>query len=343
MSVYLWTGQLDCYDMNGKIIPCQDSGQDGEFQSGIPWPAVRFAVKGELVHDNLTGLQWLKNANPAEFPVTWQEALDYIFRMNREKFAGRTDWRLPNRRELRSLMAFGTRKPALPPDHPFENVFLGWYWTSTTSAMDSCYAWYIHMEGARMFFGRKDQYYLFWPVCGLGNGVVAATGQKHCYDTGGNKVVCRGTGQDGELQLGGDWPVSRFVVEQHVVLDRLTGLSWLQDADIGNNNTLAWSETLRYVKNLEISLPEPFRCWRLPTINELESLVDCSRHTPALPLDHPFKNVRDVYWSSTTSFFEPDWAWALYLNKGATGVGFKQEKTFHLWPVAACRNKDSSF
>ena len=68
-----------------------------------------------------------------------------------------------------------------------------------------------------------------------------------------------------------------------------------------------------------------------------------SRHTPALPLDHPFKNVRDVYWSSTTSFFEPDWAWALYLNKGATGVGFKQEKTFHLWPVAAGSNKGNSF
>ncbi len=60
-----------------------------------------------------------------------------------------------------------------------------------------------------------------------------------------------------------------------------------------------------------------------------------SQGDPALPDGHPFKNVRDVYWSSTTSFFEADWAWALYLNKGATGVGFKQEKGFHLWPVAS--------
>ena len=75
--------------------------------------------------------------------------------------------------------------------------------------------------------------------------------------------------------------------------------------------------------------------WHLPSINALESLVDCSRHSPALPDKHPFIEVQEVYWSSTTSYFETDWAWALYLNKGATGVGFKREKGFHLWPVAA--------
>jgi hypothetical protein len=341
MKAYLWTGQSNCYNINGKIIPCEDSGQDGELRTGIPWPEDRFTVNNELVQDNLTGLQWLKNANPAEFPVTGQEALEYISRLNREKKGGHTDWRLPNRRELRSLMAFGTRKPSLPLNHPFENVFLGWYWTSTTSAMHSGYAWYIHMEGARMFFGRKDQYYLFWPVCGQGNGVIAATGQKHCYDSGGKEIPCQGTGQDGELQLGQVWPEPRFVVEQSVVLDRLTGLYWLQDAAI-SSRTMDWDETLQYVKTLELPLPESSMRWRLPTINELESLVDSSQHTPALPVDHPFENVRDVYWSSTTSFFETDWAWALYFNKGATGVGFKREKNFHLWPVASRIKQRSS-
>jgi hypothetical protein len=44
--------------------------------------------------------------------------------------------------------------------------------------------------------------------------------------------------------------------------------------------------------------------WRLPSINELETLVDCSRHNPALPDGNPFTHVRDGYWSSTTSIFE---------------------------------------
>jgi len=334
MNAYLWTGQTGCFDSRGAAIPCDGSGQDGEFGSGVSWPAKRFSVAGELVFDHLTGLQWLKNANPAEFPMTWREALDHITRMNGEQKWGRTDWRLPNRRELRSLMAFETRKPALPADHPFENVFLGWYWTSTTAVINPAYAWYIHLEGARMFFGRKDQNYLFWPLCGQGSGVLPATGQEKCYDAGGSGIPCRETGQDGELRLGLAWPKPRFEVHRAAVLDRLTGLYWLRDADVAGG-TMNWREALQQVKRLKLPCPEGFRGWRLPTINELESLVDCSRHSPALPADQPFTNVRDIYWSSTTSFFETDWAWALYLNKGATGVGFKQDKTFHLWPVAA--------
>jgi len=334
MSAYLWTGQAGCYDSSGTFVPCKNSGQDGEFRPGIPWPPERFAAEGVLVIDQLTGLHWLKNANPAEFPVAWQESLDHISRINRGKKAGRSDWRLPNRRELRSLMAFETRKPALPAGHPFENVFLGWYWTSSTAAIDPAYAWCVHLEGARMFFGRKEQYSLFWPVCGQGRGVLPVTGQKKCYDAGGNEIPCRGTGQDGDLQVGLAWPEPRFEVGQAVVLDKLTGLHWLQDADAGSG-TMNWPETLQYVKNIDQALPEGTKRWRLPTINELESLVDSSRHTPALPAGHPFANVRDVYWSATSSFFAPDWAWALYLNKGATGVGFKQDANFHLWPVAS--------
>ena len=185
-----------------------------------------------------------------------------------------------------------------------------------------------------MFFGRKDQYYLFWPVCGPGSTVLAKTGQTECFDAGGNVIACGKTGQDGELGLGVDWPEPRFVTERHAVLDRLTGLYWLQDAAF-SDATLNWQQALQQVNNVTRDMPEASGCWRLPTINELESLVDCSRHSPALPAGHPFKNVRDVYWSSTTSFFEPDWAWALYLNKGATGVGFKREKGFYVWPVAS--------
>lgn len=334
MPGYFWTGQVACYDMNGIIIPCLNSGQDGEYRTGIPWPAQRFSVNDNLVLDNLTGLQWLKNANLGQFPITWQESLDFIAGMNLDKIEGRTDWRLPNRRELRSLMAFETRKPALPKNHPFENVFLNWYWTSTTAAIHPGYAWYIHMEGARMFYGRKDQYYLFWPVCGMGSDIIPSTGQKNCYDTAGKEISGNETGQDGELQLGFTWPEPRFVVQQSTVKDLMTGLTWLKNADI-SLKTMNWDEALDQVKNLVRYLPETGMDWRLPTINELESLVDCSRHSPALPADHPFENVRDVYWSSTTSFFESDWAWALYFKKGATGVGFKQQDGFHIWPVAS--------
>lgn len=37
-------------------------------------------------------------------------------------------------------------------------------------------------------------------------------------------------------------------------------------------------------------------------------------------------------WSPTTSAFEPDWAWTLYLDKGAVGVG-QSGRHFHVWAV----------
>ncbi|MGA7982560.1 MAG: hypothetical protein WCA32_20355 [Chromatiaceae bacterium] len=36
---------------------------------------------------------------------------------------------------------------------------------------------------------------------------------------------------------------------------------------------------------------------------------------------------------STSSAFELDWAWALYLDKGAVGVGQKAGAHFHVWAV----------
>ncbi|HMM39300.1 MAG TPA: DUF1566 domain-containing protein, partial [Desulfovibrio sp.] len=74
--------------------------------------------------------------------------------------------------------------------------------------------------------------------------------------------------------------------------------------------------------------------WRLPTILELESLVDATRHTPALPAAHPFVNVRDTYWSATNSALDPSWAMCLYLHKGGIGVGHKPTAGFHAWVVS---------
>ena len=115
-----------------------------------------------------------------------------------------------------------------------------------------------------------------------------------------------------------------------MVIDRLTGLCWLRRADLTGRLT-TWSEGLGAVEKL--NRESEGTEWRLPNINELETLVDCSTHSPALPASHPFKDVQEVYWSSTTSMFEPDWAWALYLLKGAVGVGQKRGAHFSAWAV----------
>jgi hypothetical protein len=331
-TCYLQTGQTTCHDTSGLEIPCEGSGQDAEFKRGEEWPVPRLESSDELVLDRLTGLVWTRNANLAEFPLRWQAALEYIVGMNKEGAFGYSDWRLPNRRELRSLMSHKTKKPALPESHPFKDAFLGWYWTSTTSMINPAYAWYVHMEGARMFYGNKEQFSLLWPVRDEGNGIIPATGQRQCYDSKGRLIRCEGSGQDGEFRFGRSWPEPRFEVMHNLVVDRLTGLRWSKNADL-SNGSVTWQDAIAAVKKLNQSA-KGNAGWRLPNINELESLVDCSMHSPALPAAHAFESVQESYWSSTTSMFEPDWAWALYLTKGAVGVGQKRGPHFSVWAVS---------
>ena len=147
-------------------------GDDGNLQKGLPWPEARFTDNGDgTVTDNLTGLMWLKDANciathydyfdndetPGDGGVTWQHALDFVAGINNQTYsqcgAGYTDWRLPNVRELESLIDFGNREPCLPTDHPFTNVKIVLpngiatsYWSSTTSISQNDYAWHVNFS-----------------------------------------------------------------------------------------------------------------------------------------------------------------------------------------------------
>lgn len=192
----------------------------------------RFVNAGEgIVLDKLTGLCWTADANPFSFAMSWQEGIEAIHQMNAQKTFGRDDWRLPNRRELRSLIDHGARKPALPEEHLFRNVFLGWYWSSTSSAMAPGYAWYVHMEGGRMFYGRKDSLYLIWPVCGRSDALFR-TGAEQCFDEAGDTIGCNDSGQDAEHKQGIIWPEPRFQEAEQGVEDRLTRLIWYDRGDI---------------------------------------------------------------------------------------------------------------
>lgn len=340
MRHVLQTGQIRCYNGTGRELPCTGSGQDGEFYRGEPWPFVRYMVQGEVVVDHLTGLTWTRDSNIGGFPCTWSEAFEQIAVLNQQQYGGYADWRLPNRNELRSLVCYQAKNPALPGGHPFTNFFLGWYWSSTTAAINPAYAWSIHLEGARMFYGRKDQAYLFWPVRGIGNSLLPTTGQKQCFDIQGKEIACSGTGQDGDFKFGTQWPCPRFSIQSEIVHDRLTDLYWTRHADL-TGRPVNWERALDAVSEWSLTIASLGLIWGLPNINELASLVDCSTHSPALPESHPFIGVKPGYWASTTSYFETDWAWVLYLDKGACGVGYKAENIFYVWPVGISRVSNS--
>ncbi len=301
----------------------------------------RFDRQGDVIHDLATGLIWSCNASLSEFPLAWDEAFEFVKTLNQSEFGGFTDWKMPNRRELFSLLSHTTINPSLPAQHPFEGVFPGYYWTSTSCARLPDQAWYIHLGGARVFKGMKYNAYMVWPVRHVGGAVNPPfqTGQRQCFGMEGEIVNCTCTGQDGELQSGMPYPEERFEEENDTVFDRATGLTWMKKAGF-KQKMIAWADAFDIIEQINRQALHGFADWRMPTIAELESLTDMDLYAPSLAHNHPFVSVQDFYWSATTSAYNTDYAWALYLRDGAIGVGYKPLSEFFLWPVRGCTTRN---
>jgi len=293
---------------------------------------IRFTVQAGLARDQRTGLAWLQNLSPLAEPCFWGEALERVAGLNQRVYLGYSDWRLPNRRELVSLIDYAQARPALPAGHPFVGLELAWYWSATSYAGDPAYAWYLHLEGGRLFYGDKGRSYFLLPVRGS-SASLAASGQIRCYGAAGAALPCAGSGQDGELRLGRPWPQPRFTAQGPVVQDNLTGLVWARAADLGPG-PMSWFEAGQAAAALNQRGLGGLGGWRLPSIQELELLVDAAAHHPALPAGHPFVGVQEQYWSATSSGFDPEWAMALYLDKGGIGVGQKKDAHYCVWAVS---------
>ncbi|MEW5736398.1 MAG: DUF1566 domain-containing protein [Thermodesulfobacteriota bacterium] len=295
----LSTDQKACFDEDGTPLRCAGTGQDGELRTGKAWPEPRFSVSGEIALDLLTGLSWPIDANPAEFPLSFDEALGFIATLNNEAFLSFSDWRIPSRAELFSLASHAQTNPCLPSGHPFANVFNGYCWTSSTLARLPDQAFTVHLGGARVFPAMKQASCLVWPVRGP-SPAPAPPGAE------------------------------RFVAAGAWVQDMQTGLFWQKEPP---GALRSWKDTLAAARDARPAAP-PGRRPRLPNVRELASLVSERDHSPALAAGHPFANVPPLCWSSTTSLVDPAYAWTAYLRDGRIGVGFKRQREFSAWLCA---------
>lgn len=142
-----------------------------------------------------------------------------------------------------------------------------------------------------------------------------------------------GTRDDGSLRPGVAWPSPRFVDHGNgTVTDALTGLIWLKNANCFGakilNDAIAASRSLAS-GTCGLSDGSIAGDWRLPTIRELESLVDLDRSSPALPDGHPFTGVQSGYYCSSSTL-NTDSAYGLYVN---FGVIYITGSNSWVWPV----------
>jgi len=259
------------------------------------------------VTDTLTGLMWQKNPNVIP-KSNWSSSLSLC---DSSAVASYTDWRMPNLREMLSLIDYyyyslavdTTAFPLLDGDDTI-------YWTSTSNIADGAYAWCVDLDTGETAAANKTlNSYWVWAVrddIGTAKAEIARTGQSASlvdYD-------------DGYYDQGVIWPDARFVDNgDGTVTDAMTGLMWLQDAD--SITARSWANALSAVAALSTG---DHHDWRLPNVRELESLLDLSQDGPCLPAEYATKFTgvqNDLYWTSTTYAGATGSAWCVDLADGA--------------------------
>ncbi len=134
-------------------------------------PDSRYQDHGDgTVSDKLTGLMWMQcsigqsgkgctSGEVAKF--TWNAALQQAETLNSQGgFAGYSDWRLPNIKELRSLRELACRDSAINLKY-FPNTPGNYYWSSSP-ATTSDSAWHVYFGDSTSMRGGRD--YLLYLV-----------------------------------------------------------------------------------------------------------------------------------------------------------------------------------
>jgi hypothetical protein len=107
------------------------------------------------------------------------------------------------------------------------------------------------------------------------------------------------------------------------VTDKETGLMWVKDGKsegCNQSEPLAWKQAIKFCEKLKFA---GYDDWRLPSIKELQSIVDYETCKPSI--DNIFSNTqKSLYWSSTEHTVYTSLAWGAYFSYGSVGFGSKK-------------------
>ncbi|MEA2014215.1 MAG: DUF1566 domain-containing protein, partial [Thermodesulfobacteriota bacterium] len=142
----------------------------------------------DTVTDTETGLMWQKET--ASGTYTWQQALAHAEGMT---LGGHSDWRLPNRNELQTLVDYSRYNPSINPLLEANTVSSS-YWSSTTSAYNASNAWLVRFSyGYVNAPSKSSSYYVRAVRAGqnrlLGHLVISVPAQATRWGGGSEQVI----------------------------------------------------------------------------------------------------------------------------------------------------------
>ena len=170
VSTYAFNSGMNCYgvwklpDTSTGTLPAGYTpipGEDVTYQPAASSPSYTNNGDGTTT-DNVTGLMWISNSGAKTY--TWANALSSCaVNMNGSSgYANHKDWRLPNVRELMSIVDYGTANAPYINTTAFPGTKSNYYWTSTTyvlGANSTTQAWSVNFaDGGDYFFVQSNVY-----------------------------------------------------------------------------------------------------------------------------------------------------------------------------------------
>ena len=259
-----------------------DGYDRGDVQDGLDRS---FVKHNNTVIDKTLSLMW-QNYYDDPYGKEWQEALAYCEALDLD---GYVDWRLPSIKELQTLVNYNEHNPAVESNlwsnlqYEIIGSYAPGYWSSTKyHKYQNSDAWRITYYNGFIEKDSLSDHNFVRCVRGLQEGVGS-------YERNSNGIV----------------------------KDTTTGLEW-QDHYISDIKETSWNKAIEYCDDLQLA---SFEDWRLPTINELYSIVDFNRSSPAMD-DTVFETMGAYhYWTSTKNDASSGNSRAIYLNYDGTNIG----------------------
>lgn len=140
-----------CKTFNPATTPTADFVEHGNGTvthkpSGLTWKSCPEGISGP------------KCGEGKAISVDWQGALSALASMNAVGFAGFSDWRLPNIKELQSIVEISCSAPSIN-EAIFPSTPADWFWSSTSLAVAPTDAWGINFGSGYSFPKTKQAPY----------------------------------------------------------------------------------------------------------------------------------------------------------------------------------------
>jgi Protein of unknown function (DUF1566) len=200
------------------------------------------------------------------------------------ELGGYRDWRLPSRIELVSILDLAETQPSIDRD-AFPATPSDWFWSSSVGSDGPTTAWYVY-------------FYFGYPKTDERSSPFRA----RCVRTE------KPTAFEGDAE-------AHYELSATSVRDLGTGLTWQR---VLSPSKLPFAAALAYCGHLNL---EGHKDWRLPSMPELESLVDERASNPAIDTTAFPGTPAESFWTSSLFGNKPAEAWHVYFDHGAALYG----------------------